>query len=123
MVKDKKPYARRDVLLKAAGILLQRKEELIGYMQEETGAERRFAEFQVASGINLIKDVAGKISSISGSIPTLLGEEDHGLIYKEPFGAILAIAPWYVFPGLRLSISYIEFAYAQQEWTLYSGRT
>lgn len=89
-----KPYARRDVLLKAADILLERKEELIRYMKEETGAERPFAEFQVASGVNLIRDVAGKISSIAGSIPTLLGEGDNGLIYKEPYGAILAIAPW-----------------------------
>lgn len=89
-----KPSARRDVLLKTADIFLERKEELIRYMQEETGAERAFAEFQLISGSNLIKDAAGKISSITGSIPTLVGEGDHGFVYKEPYGGVLAIAPW-----------------------------
>ena len=44
--------------------------------------------------IDILKDVAGRISSLSGSMPATNQEGVSALVYKEPFGVILAIAPW-----------------------------
>lgn len=83
---------RRDILLKAADIMASRKEELIKYQMEETGAGRQFVEVTFKMGLNLIRDFAGKVASIEGSTPT--AAQDNSIIYKEPYGVILSIAPW-----------------------------
>lgn len=56
-----RPVARREVLLKAADVFLARKDELIGYMCEETGALVPYAEFILMLGANFLRDVAGNI--------------------------------------------------------------
>lgn len=86
---------RRDILMKAADIMLSRKEEFIGYQMEETGAGRMFVEHTFMMGVNLIKDFAGRISSIEGSVP--FGARQNSMVYKEPYGVVLGIAPWYDF--------------------------
>ena len=91
-----KPNARRDYLLEAARIMQSRREELIGYQQEETGASGPFAGVTVDAGIELLKDFAGRIKTIEGSLPTVMEEGRRGLVTKEPYGVILGIAPWCV---------------------------
>ncbi|KAJ5514296.1 Aldehyde/histidinol dehydrogenase [Penicillium fimorum] len=86
---------RRDILLKAADIMASRKEELIQYQREETGAGRPFSEFTFNMGVLFIKDFAARISSIQGIVPNVSGEGGAGaIVYKEPYGVILSIAPW-----------------------------
>ena len=63
-------------------------------MAEETGAAQAFIGFNLQVAAELLKDVAGRISSIQGSIPQTSSEGTSALIYKEPYGTILAIAPW-----------------------------
>ncbi|KAL1958968.1 hypothetical protein VTO42DRAFT_3521 [Malbranchea cinnamomea] len=89
-----KPAARRDYLLEAARIMESRREELIAYQQEETGAARPFIEVTTDLGIELLKDFAGRIKSIEGSVPTLMEDGRYGIVTKEPYGVILSIAPW-----------------------------
>lgn len=88
-----KPGVRRTVLLRVAELMEQRREELLGYMVTETSAERQFAEFTITAGINLVTDVAGKVSSINGYSPMLAGDAT-AIVYKEPYGVILGVAPW-----------------------------
>ncbi|OGM40723.1 hypothetical protein ABOM_011037 [Aspergillus bombycis] len=88
-----KPAVRRAVLLRVAELMEKRREELLGYVIEETGAERAFADFSITAGINLVTDVAGKVSSINGYSPMLAGDAT-AIVYKEPYGAMLGIAPW-----------------------------
>lgn len=88
-----KTVARRDILMKAADIMLSRKEELIGYQMEETGAGRLFVEHTFMMGVNMIKDFAGRISSIEGKVP--IATENSAMVFKEPYGVVLGIAPWY----------------------------
>ncbi|PGG96512.1 hypothetical protein AJ80_09818 [Polytolypa hystricis UAMH7299] len=85
---------RRNLILKAADIYERRKEELIGYMQEDIGALRPVSEFIVGMGLELMRDTAGKVSTIEGAAPALAMEGQSGLVYKEPYGVILGIAPW-----------------------------
>jgi acyl-CoA reductase-like NAD-dependent aldehyde dehydrogenase len=89
-----KPYERRDLLLKAADIMASRKEELIQYQREETGAGRPFTEHTFNMGVNFIKDFAGRIPTIEGVVPNINREGEGAIVYKEPYGVILSIAPW-----------------------------
>ena len=91
-----KPSQRRDIMLKAAEIMERRSEELIGYMIEETGSQKEFAGLNVTIAVDTIKDVAGRVSSIQGTIPAVGGEGSSAMVVKEPYGAVLSIAPWFV---------------------------
>lgn len=86
-------YERRDIMLKAADIMASRKEELIQYQMEETGAGRMFVEHTFNMGVNLVKDFAGRISTIEGRLPH--AAHDNAMVFKEPYGVVLGIAPWY----------------------------
>ncbi|KAJ5398867.1 hypothetical protein N7465_009356 [Penicillium sp. CMV-2018d] len=89
-----KAHTRRDILLKAADIMDSRKEELIQYQREETGAGRPFSEATFNAGVLFIKEFAGRISTIEGTVPNVRGEGEAAIVYKEPYGVILSIAPW-----------------------------
>ncbi|CAG8416557.1 unnamed protein product [Penicillium salamii] len=89
-----KPATRRDILLKTADVFLARKDEFVGYMCEETGSQPDFAEFILMLGVNLLKDVAGKVSGIEAASPALVQEGTSALVYKQPYGVVLGIAPW-----------------------------
>jgi acyl-CoA reductase-like NAD-dependent aldehyde dehydrogenase len=88
------PRARRDILLKAAEVMERRKEELSGYMMSETGCPHQWAEFNVTAARELILDVAGRLAGLDGSMPTTADANTGAMILSEPFGVILAIAPW-----------------------------
>jgi acyl-CoA reductase-like NAD-dependent aldehyde dehydrogenase len=89
------PAAKRDIFLKAAALLEARTEEVGKYEQEEAGATPFYSSgFDVPTAVNGLKDVAGRISSIQGTVPTLQDPGRGALVVKEPFGVILAIAPW-----------------------------
>lgn len=89
------PAKRRDIFLKAADIMDARKEELGAYMMEETGADDFWATgVNVPLAADIIRDLAGRMSSIAGSIPAIADPGSSALVLKEPFGVILAIAPW-----------------------------
>ena len=91
-----KPFARRDVLLKAAAVMLSRKDELVGYQVLETGCDAKFAEATFMMGVSLLKDVAGRVSSIQGAVPEVLEDGQYSMVLKQPYGVVLGIAPWYV---------------------------
>lgn len=87
-------YDRRDILMKAADIMAARKEELIQYQREETGAGRPFSEHTFNLGVAFIKDFAARISTIEGVVPNVTRDGEGAIVYKEPYGVILSIAPW-----------------------------
>jgi acyl-CoA reductase-like NAD-dependent aldehyde dehydrogenase len=90
---------RRDLFLRAATLLEQRAEELAQYQMKETGATECVAlHFDIPHAVETLREVAGKISSIYGAIPSGgLDDDSNSLVLKEPYGVILAIAPWYVY--------------------------
>jgi len=51
-------------------------------------------EFTYSIAIDACKDVAGLISTIQGSAPTVAEEGTSAVVYKEPYGVVLGIAPW-----------------------------
>lgn len=88
------PGKRRDIFLKAADIMARRKDELATTMMDEVGVPRGWAEFNVTTAREFLLDIAGRLVAIEGFIPTPSDPATGALVVKEPFGVILAIAPW-----------------------------
>ncbi|KAI8959687.1 aldehyde dehydrogenase [Daldinia sp. FL1419] len=84
---------RRNIFLRAAEIMARRREELATYMIDEVGAAPSWAEFNINTTIEMLKDVAGRVVAIEGSIP-FCQSDITALLVKEPYGVVLAIAPW-----------------------------
>ncbi|KAJ5708511.1 Aldehyde dehydrogenase N-terminal [Penicillium malachiteum] len=99
-----KPTARRDILLKAADLLEERLEVNAEYMRMEMGADVGASQgFVVPLAIRMLRDVASRITSICGSVPTVEADGQSAMVFKEAMGVILGIVPWnapYVF-GIR----------------------
>ncbi|KFY84022.1 hypothetical protein V500_09681 [Pseudogymnoascus sp. VKM F-4518 (FW-2643)] len=92
--RDLPPAAKRDIFLKTAEIFKSRTEELTKYMVDETGSDAGWAAFNVNLATDMLVDVAGRVSSIKGDFPTTSDPGTSAIVYKEPYGVILAIAPW-----------------------------
>lgn len=90
-----KPTARRDILLKAADILDSQLQEFSLIMRTEMGADVRSSEgFINPMAIRMLRDVAGRITSICGSVPVVEEEGQSAIVFKEPMGVILGLVPW-----------------------------
>ncbi|KIX92179.1 uncharacterized protein Z520_12060 [Fonsecaea multimorphosa CBS 102226] len=89
-----KPSTRRDILLRAADGLLDRKEELFQISHRETGIARSMFEFEFNAAVDSCKTVAGLIPAMRGFVPTLAEEGKSGMVLREPYGVVLSIAPW-----------------------------
>jgi acyl-CoA reductase-like NAD-dependent aldehyde dehydrogenase len=90
-----KPTVRRDLLLKAAELLEQRLEQNAEYMRTEMGADVGASHgFVVPLAIRMLREVAGRITSICGSVPVVEAEGQSAIVFKEPMGVILGIVPW-----------------------------
>lgn len=92
-----KPTTRRDILLKAADILERDLERNAEFMQTEMGTDVGTSQFLIIPmSIRMLRDIAGRITSICGSVPIVEEEGQSAIVYKEPMGVILGIVPWYV---------------------------
>ncbi|KAI9743771.1 MAG: hypothetical protein M1818_002504 [Claussenomyces sp. TS43310] len=92
---QKKPTERRDILLRAADILESRLEQNAELMRTEMGADVGASQFFIVPlGIRMLRDTAGRITSICGSVPVVEQEGQSAIVYKEAMGVILGIVPW-----------------------------
>ena len=89
-----KPAKRRDIFLRAAEEFARRRDECYKYAFEETGSPPPMFGFEFQGAIELCKDIAGLIQTIQGSVPTIAEEGSSAMMLKEPYGVVLAIAPW-----------------------------
>lgn len=48
----------------------------------------------------MLRDVAGRTTGVMGAIPETSVEGTGAFVFKEPYGVVLGIAPWYVFDVL-----------------------
>jgi acyl-CoA reductase-like NAD-dependent aldehyde dehydrogenase len=93
--KKTKPAERRTILLKAADLLESRTADSVKYIAEETGAVGPFVDFICQATVELLRDVAGRISqALQGDLPVLSAEGQEALVLKEPYGVNFSIAPW-----------------------------
>ncbi|TVY42944.1 Vanillin dehydrogenase [Lachnellula occidentalis] len=85
---------KRDIFLSAASILTSRLPALCATMSSETGASASWAAFDTNLAIQILLDVSGRLSSLVGSMPQTSSPGTSALVYRDPYGVVLAIAPW-----------------------------
>ncbi|MDN5936562.1 MAG: aldehyde dehydrogenase family protein, partial [Nitrosospira sp.] len=88
------PQARRDVLLRAAEILIERKEEIAELLIRETGGTRAKAETEWSLVYEGTLEASTYPFRMKGEIlPTgIPGKE--GRVYRQPVGVVGVISPW-----------------------------
>ncbi|KAJ5904887.1 uncharacterized protein N7473_001803 [Penicillium subrubescens] len=115
-----KPSYRRDIMFRAADLFLSRKQELLSYQNKETGAGVQFMEININATVQILRDLGGRIeAAVQGFVPVTAEEGSHAMIVKEPYGVVLAIAPWnapYV-----LGARSVSFALATGNTTVLKG--
>ncbi|TVY45484.1 Vanillin dehydrogenase [Lachnellula occidentalis] len=117
---SRKAGERRDILIKAAEIFEKRTAEFSTYMRSETGALEDWADNgTVPAAWEMIRDVAGRIVTVTSTVPALRDENAHAVIYKEPYGVVLAFAPWNA--PYALGIRAIIFALATGNTVVLKG--
>ncbi|KAJ5114449.1 Aldehyde/histidinol dehydrogenase, partial [Penicillium alfredii] len=90
-----KPTVRRDILLKTADLLEERLDQNAEYMRTEMGANVGASRGFVAPlAIRMLREIAGRITSICGSVPVVEAEGQSAMVFKEPMGVIVGIVPW-----------------------------
>ncbi|KAL7266700.1 hypothetical protein RUND412_010746 [Rhizina undulata] len=89
-----KQIERRDLFYKLATVLEEQSDDLVRSMKSETGAAEGWARFNVKTGIEFVREVAARVTAISGILPESLEEGRLAIIKKEPYGVVLGIAPW-----------------------------
>ena len=90
-----RPAQRRDILLCAADIVESNASSYAEIMSDETGASSLFTSFVTNTAASIVRDIACRISSVvNGTAPVCAEPGRQSIVYKEPMGVILAIAPW-----------------------------
>ena len=90
------PSTRRALLLKLADILRVESAEILQIMTEEIHATSTWANINLEDSILMIQETAALVTSpvLSGSMPPSQDVDSQALIFVEPLGVILGIAPW-----------------------------
>lgn len=91
---------RRDLIFRVAALYRQRMEELVQVQMEETSCQESWARMNVGHAAGIIEEIASRVTSVSGEIPQVASHKSMALVFKEPIGPVLVIAP-YVFPFLK----------------------
>ena len=92
-----KPHIRQAILFKAADLMEERADELATYMCTEIGSDWAAARgFIVKLSISMMRDIACRVSDVCGHVPAIEDEGQSAMVWKEPYGVVLGVVPWYV---------------------------
>jgi acyl-CoA reductase-like NAD-dependent aldehyde dehydrogenase len=88
------PSERRSLLLKAADILASRAGDFTDVQMGETGAAAAWVHFNIALGVNMLREVASFVSQITGETHPSETPGCLSLTVRQPVGVVLGMAPW-----------------------------
>jgi aldehyde dehydrogenase (NAD+) len=88
------PLFKRDILLEAARLIWERKDEFIEWLAKETGSCYLKAYIETQQARDILIECAGFPTRVHGSIQasTIDGKESY--VYRKPLGVIGLISPW-----------------------------
>lgn len=90
-----KPNFRRDIFLRAANIFDARRKEIREYGRIETGASEHWFNIESHTATDALRSVAGLIQvATTSSAPITNSPGRSAILRQEPYGVVLAIAPW-----------------------------
>ncbi|KAJ8102440.1 aldehyde dehydrogenase domain-containing protein [Lipomyces tetrasporus] len=96
------PLQRRELLLETANILRKRREDGIEIQMLECAPDRSFAAKMYDDAILHVTEWAGLVTSIRGTIPVSETNDVLPIVFREPIGPVLGIAPWNAAPILSM---------------------
>ncbi len=85
---------RREILLKAADLLLERGEAIAGLMTEETGAVFGWGMFNVDLAAGMLREAAAQAYGLVGEVIPSDVPGKLAMAVRQPAGVVVAIAPW-----------------------------
>ena len=88
------PEKRREILNKAAEILLARTPDFVAAMAEETGATAAWAGFNCYLASNMLREAAAMTTQISGEVIPSNKPGSFAIALRQPAGVVLSVAPW-----------------------------
>jgi len=88
------PSRRRELLLRAADVLMAHTPEFIQLMIAETGATEGWAGFNVAFAASVLREAASITSQISGEVIPSDVPDNLAMGIRQPMGVCVGIAPW-----------------------------
>jgi acyl-CoA reductase-like NAD-dependent aldehyde dehydrogenase len=83
-------------LISTLQLLEQRGEEVRKIIEEEINCSKLWSHINLQDSLGLIDEAAALVASdaLSGTIPITRDSNAPTLVFKEPMGVILGIAPW-----------------------------
>lgn len=88
------PRIRREVLSKAADILIEKTPLFVDAMISEIGAAADWARFNVKLAAEMLHDAAGMTTQITGEIIPSNRPGTTAMAVRQPAGVVLSMAPW-----------------------------
>lgn len=88
------PGDRRAILNRAADLLLQRMDEFVKAIHEETGGTRAWAEHNCRLGASILREAAALATQITGEVIPSDETGSLALAIRQPCGVVLSMAPW-----------------------------
>ncbi|RBJ78078.1 aldehyde dehydrogenase family protein [Pseudomonas sp. MWU12-2534b] len=88
------PAQRSEVLLNAARIFDERREEIIGWLVRESGSTRIKAQIEWGAARAIIVEAASLPSRVHGRIVASNVPGKESRVYRKPLGVIGVISPW-----------------------------
>jgi benzaldehyde dehydrogenase (NAD) len=88
------PNERRAILLRAAAIIEDMRDDFIAAMAEETGATLAWAGFNVALGASTMREAAAQTTFMRGETIPSDKPGSFAMAVRQPAGVVLGIAPW-----------------------------
>lgn len=87
-------WTRRDIILRAADLALERATELVAIQVTETNCTEEFARFNTEFFSKILRELASRASSIQGHTPQAQTPDTFALTIKQPVGPVLVMSPW-----------------------------
>jgi acyl-CoA reductase-like NAD-dependent aldehyde dehydrogenase len=88
------PTERRELLQKAAGLLMERAPDIAGIVTQETGGTFGWGMFNCSLAAGMLNEAAAQTTSVTGEV---IPSDVPGLTamgVRQPAGVVLGIAPW-----------------------------
>jgi vanillin dehydrogenase len=88
------PGRRRELLLRAADVLIANNQAFTESMIAETGATEGWAVFNVAFGASVLREAASMTTQVTGEIIPTDVPDNLAMAIRQPIGVCVGIAPW-----------------------------
>ncbi|WP_407427503.1 aldehyde dehydrogenase family protein [Arcticibacter sp.] len=88
------PLVRRDLMLKAATILMERKDEFVHWLIKEVGSTRVKAEVEVKQSYDMLLEASGYPTRMHGMVVPSITDGKETYVYRKALGVVAMISPW-----------------------------